>query len=89
MKNDQEFLDGMWAKVDLMEDEIKEKEKVALKTKKALINDLIIGLIFILISAILFVFNLYSGGMTVYLISFLVILAAYIIEEFSYIQLRD
>ena len=84
MKSDQEFLDDMWLKVELMEDKLVEKEEVRLRTKKLIVKKLIISSIFILLSLTLFLLNLYTDYLSTYLTAFLVMGVAYIIEEINY-----
>lgn len=89
MKNDQEFLDVMWTKINLMEDEIIEKEEVRLRKKNALVLNLIISSVLIILSVTMFLFKFYIDWTPTYLIAFLVIGAAYMIEESSYIELMN
>lgn len=89
MKNDQEFLDVMWTKINLMEDEIIEKEEVRLRKKNALVLNLIISSALIILSVTMFLFKFYIDWTPTYLIAFLVIGAAYMIEESSYIELMN
>ena len=89
MKKDQEFLEAMWTKVDVMEDELIEKEEVCLRKKNALVLNLIVSSIVIFLSIMLFLIKFYIDWTPTYLMAFLIIGAAYMIEEFSYTELLN
>lgn len=87
MKSEKDFLETMWYKIDTEQAEIYQEMMVKEENRKLQRKSLITALLFIITVATAFVvvnFSKYIGVMTIFLISIVFIILAYMLDALSF-----